>query len=469
MAAKRVKQDQQKSRLETLLSEFSLERDRLQQDCPRYGPHRVDLAAEAVRRVFIPALGWSGRQLGAFSGIPSSQVTEWLRGGSRLGADEICRVAWAIAGGLDRVVGDSKIRPEQLDEVSDRDQCRSHLDFLLNSLLGLAGYSSGHRMDNIVWRQHFDVSRTPTGGISDQTFQGDNNTGRGPLKVGWFPWGPLMATSEVEGTAGAPVGPAAVITEYVCGLLGKSRGAAPGGLTAPGTQTQWKEMRVHFQDVEDAVRSRSVDLFSPLLVIFPGRYSSCRFSDPVPFLRVRMAAVLPKAALENVATVISDGVDGRLPVVKFNEAAIELVLPPGELSAHLQPLVFPNAQVAPLRVVTGSAALGGVIRRRHLVNALLAESPAALTRVMLTNKPNALLAQDQNPAELVCVTTEVLSAFSFQLGFSMSPDEPRLLGAVNAALDVLQEAGVFARVLLPYARQLRNGGFELDRLPDEIG
>ena len=97
------------------------------------------------------------------------------------------------------------------------------------------------------------------------------------------------------------------------------------------------------------------------------------------------------------------------------------------------------------------------------MQALLAPSSADLTRVLLTNKPNGVWAQtNRYQQEVECVTTDALSAFSFQIGFAVHPDEPRLLEAVNAAIEVLTRAGALAREIERGAESLRRGGVEVE-------
>jgi hypothetical protein len=97
-----------------------------------------------------------------------------------------------------------------------------------------------------------------------------------------------------------------------------------------------------------------------------------------------------------------------------------------------------------------------------LVDVLLKDSTdEGATRVLLTNRPNAILAQQQND-ELACFTIAELTAFKFQLGFAVHPDERRLLDAVNAAIGVLASGRVFERVLRPYRDSLAKGGVELE-------
>src|ERR1700733_15229107 len=91
----------------------------------------------SVVNAYLERLGWTQRDLADAMKASKSQVSGWLgKGlGRGIGRDDVCWMAWAIAGGLDGTMPQSKESPH-----GEQNAGRAELDYHLNRLLDAAGY-----------------------------------------------------------------------------------------------------------------------------------------------------------------------------------------------------------------------------------------------------------------------------------------------------------------------------------------
>lgn len=405
-------------------------------------------AAEVVEQLH-QSLGWSQRQLSAWSGIAQPQLSRWLSGKDyALGRDEIARLAWALAGALDRILpfeldmdalkknlaswwaAAQQREPQQVaadlaeklyqgfyPRLPSSRSGRSKLDFLLHLLLTLSGYSCGSRFEDIIWREKFEQrDRDPNA----------------RLTIGWFPWEPLTGGTKESGFTGF----AREVCDAVCRLIGHG---------------DWEPHRINFQSTANVLCTREVDLIAPLLLRIPWRYAKYGLSDPIPGISVGVCAVCPSEHSEKVC----NGED-------LNEDAIELVLPPGEVGSSLAAAAYSRAERATEKLYEGleSSSLELTGHAQDLLERVKQEplGKGGRVRVVVTNRPTgawAVTKLEQGKWKLI--RPRRLEYFEFPVSFGLHLDEPQLRSVVNLAIDVLQKSGFFQRLIEEH--DLANKGF----------
>jgi ABC-type amino acid transport substrate-binding protein len=396
------------------------------QDALVLRPHSEESLSTAASAVHYlqEQVGWSDRELAKWSGIPQPQLSRWLRGRQYvLGEDELARIAWAFAGRLDNL-GPFTRSPTSASGQQQK-VGRSKLDFLLNLLLALDGYSSGVRLENAVWRASFEPEE-----------------GRAALRIGWFPWEPLARDrKEFQGFARD-------ITDYVCKLLG---------------HPTWSPVQLNFRTVEHALRARLIDFTAPLLMTFPGRYTSYRFSDAIPLVDVGLCAVVAREHLERITI---DGTHRDL-----REDQIELVLPPGEVAESMADLVFGATLRAPSTLYEDLDAPESLGHGYTLIQKIKAEplGPTGRARVVVTSRPTAYWAKKEFGQYFEILEPPELLSFRFRVAFAVHPDEPRLLLALDQAIRVLTDCDKFVSLRAKYSDELINGGITDPNRPPSVG
>ena len=392
-------------------------------------------ATDAVTKL-LQFLQWSHTDLAYWSGIAQPQLSKWLNGGiTRLGPDELARISWSIAGGLDGVLlSRSQARDDEDKRENDifyidplsrpkaskspiylRPAC-SRLDLLQSVLLRLAGYSGATEYRDMVWRSCFQAGRPR------------------PLRVGYFPWPPLLNSSN-EGVVQK-------IAATVCGLLGL---------------VNLEYIDVRFYLCEEAIRNHYIDIVSPLMMIIPGRLPWLEFSDPIPYLRVGLCGVLAKAHEKDV------GIEGQgTEKVLVPDDRVQLVVPPREVVT----LAIRGTPMArePDEYPEDASKYGG--HSAYLLKELRNKprSEEGRVRVVLTNSLNAEQARSKG-TELMRVGLQEIRSLKFPLGFACSSEEPRLRRAINQAIRAMTDTGQFDRLLNDdkMKKELEDGGIEYER------
>ena len=379
-------------------------------------PSGASPAARAVHKL-LAFLQWSHADLAYWSGIAQPQLSQWLRGGiARLGPDELARISWSIAGGLDGVLL-SRSQGRQSKDAEDipnidplsrpaasksplyrRPAC-SRLDLIQSVLLRLAGYSGATEYRDMIWRSCFQ-SGAPR-----------------PLRIGYFPWPPLL-NAENEGVVRD-------ITASVCALF---------------ELKDTKYRKVEFYRCEDAIRSHYIDIVSPLMMIIPGRLPWLEFSDPIPHIWVRLCGVIAqgqKVELRN---------NGKFKTLIPDNTKVEVEAPPREavtLAVRNTPLIRVKAAEYSK---DDANEFGG--HSAYLLKGLRSKpkSDDGRVRVVLTNSVSAEQACSGDTG-LMRVEIAEISSLRFPLGFALSPEEPRLRRAINRAIGAMKDTGQFDRLL----------------------
>jgi transcriptional regulator with XRE-family HTH domain len=368
--------------------------------------------------LLLKGLGWRQVDLAAISGIADSQISAFLKGktGREIGQDDVCRIAWALAAGLDGLYkgGSGKATPRTSMQVGSRGIGRAKLDLLLNGLLLLAGYSAQTRFQDKIWREKF---------VND----GD------ALRIGWFQWEPVVGDHFS--------GYAQQVTEKVCQLLGK----------------QCELVELVFSEVNAALRNGSVDLVAPILMRFPRRRAWTGFSAGIPGTKIGLNVALQT---ERLPELVGDKVvsrssrrrkkhgsdDARLPASQVQWDRVTVHVVEGEVAATVAGLLLPER---------GEETLPHKLENRHgdyLIDKLLAGELDEEGRIplVLTNGPDCVMAAQRHGSRMTLlderVCWEELEDFALPLAFALPPDEPSLSAAINEAIKTLDEMKFFERL-----------------------
>ena len=380
-------------------------------------------------------LEWSASELAYWSGIPQPQLSKWLKDKTaKLGRDEIVRLSWSLVGGLDGVLQSRPESREVMNEVSSTDRqiplvlnlgekpfygrpACSRLDFVQNNILRLCGYYGATKYRDLVWRRSFETSAPQ------------------PLRVGCFSWPPLFTPNKT--------GWAREIADWVCSLIGHAK---PVYIEVP------------FYKAEDWIHSQEIDLFAPLMMALPGRLSRLGFSEPLPDVWVGLCGVVHSQYKQRAFQ------DGNL-----QPDEVHLVTSAREVAAILAERArFSNAITSEIHSEYDKGSRGHSAELlEELVDKPLVDEPEVAesskygsrrVRVILTTQVSFAGLPEDIKSELRAIPIKELNGFRFPLSFACSPDEPRLLQAINQALRIMRESGKLGELLKKREKELSEAG-----------
>ena len=332
---------------------------------------RASLSLAEILTLHLSALGWSQAQLAERADVSKPQLSGWLGNQTRsVSRAHINRVACAIAMGYGR---GSLVGVDTLDGI-------------LNELLEAAGYAAlPGTSEDLVW--------TRLAG-SDQP----------ELRVGWvdyFPFAYRRDSSELTGLA----------VEITARL---------GQLT--GCEVEPK--RLEWNEVASAIRSRSIDLLCPILMLVPTRLLHVRFSSPIP------GVLLPINALVH-RNYKAELLQGDPPRLISERMSVNTVV--GEAGQTVSGIFAPRAQS----------------ERPHesferACTSIMEEPVTSSGRVRCLVADETICAywRDKNPDQLeVLFTDPSARKLRLPVAFGMHPNERQLSELVNASLDIMIQTG----------------------------
>ena len=374
----------------------------------------------------LKGLRWSERALAYWAGIPQGQFNAWLKGTRPpLGAEEIARLAWAIAGALDGVL--SMTLGDERRTAAPGDECHGQRSTpreprRRGNLYARPGCG---RVD-VIHRFLAEGTTGPEDGVWRSCF----DTRTRPLRIGWCNWPPLLE----KRPDGEPSGFARDLLNSVCGWLG-------------ATDVEWIEKP--FSTLTDHLQGRSVDILGVPLLRDPRRTSDYRLTTPIPRLWVGIKAVMR----DDCATTKDLGPE-----------SVRLLVVEAEAAASVAKVAYPDWQADAKAVDRILAADRGRSGHGAALLAALPDLPRAEGQhdVVLTTTVNV---KQSNMEKLSIVDDEKLKRYRFQLAFAVHMKEPRLLEALNAGLDVETRFGLIDSLTV-YKDTLRDGGLEVESKED---
>ena len=365
--------------------------------------------SEAVN-LALDHLDWSQKDLRLRVNASSTQMSGWLKEtpDRSIGSDDICRIAWALAGGLDHAVplADSI-------ELGEKGAGRGKLDVLLNGLLMLGGYASGLERSDIIWRNKLEAVSTPAGREAP------------PLIVGHLAWEPAKRAGYRD------------FAQELANSMATTLGVDPDHVV---------HKDLSFGDIEPRLRDRSVDFLAPYLMEFPARNTWYQAAPRPEGLELRIDGLVPSTHQTQLASALSENaVLGHLSLPDF-----VLVVARGEVADIFAKLVLPRVQKAPYS--PGKEA-------SKFVRSLLDEplDQEGRVKLLLTNNVTCSAALLESPGKF-CLLSDFLPDLrilkaSFPLTFATHPLEYRLSDALDEAFVAVRRLGIYERLIQTYSDQ----------------
>lgn len=354
-------------------------------------------------RLFLRHLKWNQQVLAKRIHVSESQMSAWLRDEPirSIGSDDICRIAWTIAGGLDQA---------SLPESSDDEDSigRGRLDVLLNGFLILGGYASAPTSRDVIWRSKLAPGRS-------ERRRGEK------LRVGHLRWQP----SEVSG-----------YKDFVTSLTESM-------ITA--LEQDVEHVPLHFSELEASLRSRRIDLLAPYLMQFPARQTWYTFAINPTGLGLQIDGLVPRPLNALRHSLLKELAESRKHRrLQILSSKIVLVAARGEVAATVGRLIFPkNTRLE--ESASGqdaSSFIADVIDRP--------EDEVNRLRVLLTNNATCAWARLQHPDQF-SLLSEILPdvkglSHSLPLAFATHPLEENLQSALKSAFKQIKEMGIYSEL-----------------------
>lgn len=366
---------------------------------PRFGA-----AVELLRK----GAGLTQKELATLAGISESQLSLFLsaKEGREVSHDDVCRLAWALAGSLDGVVAS--------ENIGRRGQGRAKLDVILTTLSFLAGYAVQTRYEDTIWRR--------------KVAHGEEK-----LRVGWFEWSPICE----QAPGGKFSGLAKELTDAVVHLLGQ----------------KYEPVQLPFRRTRSAIRDRTVDLISPVIIKFPRRLAAMQFSENIEGLQIGFDAVIPARRFDDTLTPEGQKAyeqSERLKPKFLRPDRVLIIVPAGEVAASIAKLFF------------GSGfEFEEHDEKEHGYNTISAVLDHSTNNgripIIFTNEASCKRAAIDRPNEIILLNDVFawpeFGEFRLPITFALHPDEPQLKAAVDEAIRALRDMRYLARLFTKYRDQ----------------
>ncbi len=367
----------------------------------------------ALVNELLNSVGWTQADLAYATGLGKNQISEWIGTSKRrVNRDDVCKIAWAIAGALDGVLVKSHQKTERIESCfspEDKNATSSigGLEILLGELLRSAGYSPFTDSD-YIWTQKF---AHPSSLDLESRLEADRVR---PIKVGHLSWGPFTSKQlkNESPTILKPEfdGPLEKIIRRVCGYLGR-HGVEFHSLPA--------------YELMGKLELRELDMIAPSWLQIPWRLYDVEFSDPIPGITIGLGCLFHTSTGE---------------VIPKN---LEILVTRGGTASLQAQALLPNYRLREVDYMTQAIDL--LVSdpqdqpRCYIADEVICKSHVAMNSV-LSYRPLSSLTGD-------------LFNDRYPIGFAIHKNEPELLTAINRCISLMHSNGFFSFV---FDEQLRS-------------
>lgn len=278
--------------------------------------------AKAVRS-HLSKLNWRYEDLAYNAALSESQVSAWIGRADRIvGKEDVARIAWAIAGGLDKALTAkgaiyNQISKNRLGERND-DHGRGRTHVIMAELLRAAGYRGIEgQAENLTWEELTGLSTSaPTEDPAEQ--RKDSPSGEPMLRFGF------TSSELIRLVDGEASGLVAEICHHLARYIGVKEDFEA----------------CHWTEVGRKLFDRRIDVVAPMVIHYPRHMFDMRFTRSLPGLRCGLNCLINKSIVNEISKTgrepksIAD-IDFAKLTIKYTQGnigslAVKLFVPPGQ-------------------------------------------------------------------------------------------------------------------------------------------